>query len=312
MIMILTKEVEVCPSGKMIQYYIDKGYDAKWHVSMLVNVEDLSEDSHIDIEASCDYCGRVTSNISYRRYCKTIKKFGKYACTECSSIHKKKGCMQKYGCENPTQDPEIRAKQVETLMEHYGVDSPLKNKDILQKAIQTLRCNFGVDVPTQSTKIKEKSANSYYKYSSQKCSKQQLYLFNLYNTDNNANLNFPISCYNADICFTEEKLVCEYDGGGHDLPIRLGSMTQEEFNRREIIRRYVLKKDGYRTMRIMSKRDRLPSDEILIKMLIYTKEYFSNYPEHSWIEFHIDTSTVCNAEQRDGVFFDYGKLRKIK
>lgn len=310
--MILTKEVEVCPSGKAIQYYIDKGYDAKWRVALSVNIEDLSEESHINIEAACDYCGKAISNISYRRYCKTIRKFGKYACIECSSIHKKKGCIQKYGCENPTQDPDIRQKQVESLKAHYGVDSPFKSEEILQRAIQTFRCNFGVDNPLQSIEVKEKSANSYYKHSSQKCSKQQLYIFNLYNADNNVILNFPISYYNADICFTEENLVCEYDGGGHDLLVKLGSVTQEEFDRREIIRHVVLKKEGYKTMKIVSKKDRLPSDEILILMLMYTKEYFKNYPEHSWIEFNIDTSTVYNAEQKDGVFFDYGNLRKIK
>ena len=310
--MILTKEVEVCPSGKSIQYYIDKGYDAKWRVTIPVSVEDLSEESHINIEASCDYCGKVVSNISYRRYCKTIKKFGKYACSECSSIHKKIGCIQKYGCENPTQNPEIRAKQVETLIKNYGVDSPFRSEEILQRAIQTLRCRFGVDNPRYSDEIKEKSAKSYYKDSSQKCSKQQLYLFNLYNMDNNANLNFPISCYNADICFTEEKLVCEYNGGGHDLSVKFGSMTQEEFNRREMIRRIVLKKEGYKIIKILSKRDRLPCDEILTQMLIYARQYFSDYPEHSWIEYNIDASIVRNAEHKDGVFFDYGKLRKIK
>lgn len=310
--MILTKEVEVHPTGKMIQYYVDKGYDAKWRVPMLVDIEDLSEDSHVDIEVLCDYCGKEVSNISYRRYCSTIKKFGKYACSECSSIHKKIGCIQKYGCENPTQNPEIRAKQVETLVRHYGVDSPLRSEEILQRAIQTFRCRFGVDNPLYSDEIKEKSAKSFYKYSSQKCSKQQLYLFNLYNTDNNANLNFPVSCYNADICFTENKLVCEYDGGGHNLPIKLGSMTQEEFQRREIIRHRIFKDAGYQTMTIVSERDLLPSDEILIKMLMHTKQYFSDYQEHSWIEYNIDTSTVRNAERKDGVFFDYGDLRKIK
>ena len=65
-------------------------------------------------------------------------------------------------------------------------------------------------------------------------------------------------------------------------------------------------------MRIISLKDKLPSDEILLQMLSEAKQYFFDYPNHSWIEFNIDTSTVRNAEQKDGVFFDYGKLRKIK
>ena len=65
-------------------------------------------------------------------------------------------------------------------------------------------------------------------------------------------------------------------------------------------------------MRIISSKDKLPSDEILLQMLSEAKQYFSDYPNHSWIEFNIDTSTVRDAEQKDSVFFDYGKLRNIK
>lgn len=65
-------------------------------------------------------------------------------------------------------------------------------------------------------------------------------------------------------------------------------------------------------MHIISATDFLPSDEILLQMLDYTKQYFSDYPNHSWIEFNIDSSTVRNAEQKEGSFFNYGDLRKIK
>ena len=64
-------------------------------------------------------------------------------------------------------------------------------------------------------------------------------------------------------------------------------------------------------MRIISSDDKLPTDEILLSMLFKTKQYFSNYPNHSWIEYNIDTSIVRNAEYKDGVFFDFGKLQKI-
>ena len=64
-------------------------------------------------------------------------------------------------------------------------------------------------------------------------------------------------------------------------------------------------------MRIISTSDLLPSDTILLQMLTKAKEYFSTYPQHSWYEFNIDTSLVYNAEHKEGVFFDYGELRKI-
>ena len=46
-------------------------------------------------------------------------------------------------------------------------------------------------------------------------------------------------------------------------------------------------------------------------MLDQAKEYFST-TNHTWIEYDIDTSTMRNAEHKDGVYYEYGKLRKIK
>lgn len=58
--------------------------------------------------------------------------------------------------------------------------------------------------------------------------------------------------------------------------------------------------------------DKLPSDQVLLQMLSDAKSYFSLYPNHSWIEFNLSTSTVRNAEHKDGIPYDYGSLRTIK
>ena len=47
-------------------------------------------------------------------------------------------------------------------------------------------------------------------------------------------------------------------------------------------------------------------------MLQDARNYFSDYPNHSWIEFNIDTSIVRNAENKNGAPYDFGTLRKIK
>ena len=64
-------------------------------------------------------------------------------------------------------------------------------------------------------------------------------------------------------------------------------------------------------MKIISSKDLLPSDEILLQMLSDAKQYFSDYQNHSWIEFDIDNSVIRNAENKNGVSYDFGKLRKI-
>jgi hypothetical protein len=63
-------------------------------------------------------------------------------------------------------------------------------------------------------------------------------------------------------------------------------------------------------MTIISSKDKLPSDEILLQMLDKAVNYF-NSTTHSWIEFDIDNFTYRNA-QEGTVSYDYGKLRKIK
>ena len=44
---------------------------------------------------------------------------------------------------------------------------------------------------------------------------------------------------------------------------------------------------------------KVPSRDLL-QILEETRQYFSQYPNHSWIEFSIDTSVMRNAEYKDG------------
>ena len=124
-------------------------------------------------------------------------------------------------------------------------------------------------------------------------------------------LNYPISYYNADIYLSNDNFVIEYDGGGHDLNVRLGHLTQNEFNQKEIIRDNIIKRNGYKQMKIISSTDKLPSDDVLLKMLSDTRQYFIDYPNHSWIEFNVDNSTVRNAENKNGISYEFGNLRRI-
>ena len=107
-------------------------------------------------------------------------------------------------------------------------------------------------------------------------------------------------------------MVCEYDGGGHFLNVITGKITEGEHLKKEIVRFSVIKKEGYKQMRIISLKDELPSDQILFQMLSEARNYFLKYPNHSWIEFDIDLSIVRNAEYKDGFRYDYGELRTIK
>lgn len=113
--------------------------------------------------------------------------------------------------------------------------------------------------------------------------------------------------------YDESNNLCiEYDGGGHFLEIEIGKVSQEEFDNKELVREKMIRQEGCKIIRIISRKDNLPSDEILLQMLSDAKQYFSDYPEHSWINFDIDNGIVRNAEHKDGSPYFYGELRKIK
>lgn len=220
--------------------------------------------------------------------------------------------LKHWGYEYASQSPEVKQQTKETNLRKYNVEWTLQNKEIKEKAKQTCVQIYGYENPFQSPDIKEKIRQTLYKKGITPTSTQQIYIYNLYNYNNDAELNYPCKFYNLDICFLEEKLAVEIDFSGHNLKVKLGGITQEEFDKKQMYRDIFLKKEGYKIMHIVSSKDYLPSDEILLQMLKYTRKYFSEYPNHSWVQFNVDTSTVRNAEQKEGSFFDYGELRKIK
>lgn len=420
--MLLTKEVEVKPNGKMIQYYIDKGYNAKYNKPLIIKIEDLSICSTVMIDVECDYCGKVKSMryVDYNTQTKNGTK--KCCCLDCAHLKFEESMIEKYGYKTALQVPEIknkfkttnqkkygsnspagnkmvREKQKRTLMARYGVEHPNQSKEILDKVKQTnlerygyenpllnpdvqlkikqtnferygvenvflnkeirdkrdatLMLNFGTLYPLQNEecfeKLKTTNIEKYgvenvsqleetkqkvrqtnlekYGYEHQmqspeflekwflkngsdfvRTSKQQRYLCHLYN----GILNYPFKCFALDIYLPDDKLDVEFDGSGHRMSITFGSVTEEEFENKELYRNIAIKREGYKQMRIISSSDLLPSDQILLQMLQDTRQYFSDYPNHSWIEFNIDSFTIRNAEHKDGISYDYGELRAIK
>ena len=218
-------------------------------------------------------------------------------------------CIEKYGVEHFAQSQQIKDKKATTNLERYGVEYISQVYKFKEKQRQSLFKHYGVENPMHSEELKQRLVNTMYKNGSQKSSKQQRYLHNIYSGE----LNYPIKYFDVDICLLDEKITIEYDGSGHNLPVKFNKMTQEEFDQREIMRFNVLKREGYKQMRIISRKDLLPSDEILLQMLSIAREYFST-TNHSWINFDIDNSIMINVKNKDtnGIFFDYGKLRKIK
>ena len=166
--------------------------------------------------------------------------------------------LSRYGCKYVFQNREKYDKFKATMIKRYGVDNPTKNKEILNRAIKN-------------------TISSFYKNGTGPSSKQQRHICNLLN----GKLNYPVDKCLLDIAFPDEMIYIEYDGGGHDLSVKFGNLTKEQFNAKEMKRQYYLSSLGWKLIRIKCNNDKLPSDDIIIKKINDAKTSLNNNPS-SW------------------------------
>lgn len=246
---------------------------------------------------------------------KTVKKkYGVNNVFQNSEIKQKirESCIEKYGVDNPQKSEQIRNKTENTCLMRYGVKTPLQSEKVKQKQIQTVLDKYGVENIMQSKKhmesalkkTRQTSIELYGVYPASKsesiknkirttfvsshnvgdipASKNQIHLCNLYH----GILNFPTKYYFLDILL-ENNIYCEYDGSGHNLNVILGHLTQEEFDRKEIIRYKTLKSSGLKMFKIVHKGKKLPDDEKLLHIKQLATQLLSN-TDNNWVVFDID------------------------
>jgi len=233
----------------------------------------------------------------------------------------------KYNCDYPMQNQDIKNKAIETNLKNYNVEFVLSSDVIKEKIEQTNLERYGFKSAIQSQVVKDKIAQTNLdrygsinpmqnkevsakvratlnKNRTAPCSSQQKYIHSIIGGE----LNHPYYNASLDIAFPEEKIYCEYDGGGHCLNIKLGHLTQEEFDKKQRNRWYSLFRSGWKEIRIISTQDLIPSDQKLLEILTYARIYLNQ--NHHYIKFDIDNSKIINSQ---GEFpYDYGELRKIK
>ena len=235
-------------------------------------------------------------------------------------------CLTKYGVTHSSRIPGIQEKKKQTWLTNYGVDNPFKNKEIQQKCKSTLLANYGVDSPFKSEtirakqritvqarygtdnvakleEVKQKIAKTLYTNNNGPCSKQQKYIRDLIGGE----LNYPVGSCRLDIAFPEDKIYFEYDGGGHELSVKLGSVTPEEFKTAAFRRRMFLYRKGWKKICLISRKDFLPSDERLLSIL---SKAITTLKERSWVSFDIDKSEIQTSQYK--ATFDFGELQKVR
>jgi hypothetical protein len=286
----------------------------------------LSDDSTPNKKDSCYEC------ISLKRKDSDLLIYGVAHTTQLDSTKEKmkQSNLKNWGVEFASQSDIIMTKIINTNLERYGVKCILQDETFKNKIRNTTISRYGVSHYSKTDKSKEnyklksldkygvdhpmknklisdkvqlKRINTLYKNGTAPCSLAQLYLFYLIG----GNLNYPVNYYNLDIAFPYRMEYVEWDGSGHDMNLKLGQISEEKYNSKALKRWYSLKSRGWKEIRIISLKDRLPENNIVYNIISVAREYLNT--GHSWIKFDIDSNKVINSL---GSFdFDYGKLRRI-
>lgn len=303
--MLLEQTLHIKPPNNNIGYYKNLGYIPDEHGYIDVDVHDLQPKSTRKVKCKCDYCGEII-DVVYANYKTSIKKVvPKTACKKCIPQKRAECNLINYGHENPSQFPGYLEAIQKTNLERYGKPYYMQTEEYKKRYVNTVQKKYGCDNVSQVKEIREKVVNTFFKNNSIKSSRQQRYICNLYN----GILNYPIGIYSADILINNN-IIVEYNGGGHSLDVKVGNITEEERKNKDLRRYYALKKQGYKMITIVSNKDYIPNDDILLYMKDIGVELLKQEDCH-WVEFNIDENKMRHSLNHDGASFNFGKLKRI-
>lgn len=89
-------------------------------------------------------------------------------------------------------------------------------------------------------------------------------------------MNYPVDRCLLDIAFPDEKIYIEYNGGGHDLRVKLGQLSQKDFDIKEMKRQYFLKTKGWKLIKIISEKDYVLERNELVRLINNKKQELKN------------------------------------
>lgn len=132
--MLLTKEIDIKIKQPNIKYYLNLGYEVKHNDIIKIKTEQLPNFSREIVDVKCDVCGKE-KKVKYFVYYKNYIKYNIYTCSQkCCQIKINKTNNDKYGCDRPIQNKDIREKLENTNFEKYGVIISSQNIDVIEKS----------------------------------------------------------------------------------------------------------------------------------------------------------------------------------
>ena len=241
---------------------------------------------------------------------------------------KKNTCQSHFKCDWPFQNKEVREKSKQTWLKNYGVDYPFKSsiiqdkaketwqenygenienpfqlESVKEKSKQTWLKNYGVDNPMKNEEIKNKALDSFQFNGTGPCSRAQRYV----NYILNGTLNKRICGSLADIYMEKENIVIEHDGSGHFLgDIMNGNkIPTKESLLYEKEREDKIINNGYRMIRFIANKDRIPSDEVILNLIEGFKK-----SDFKVVRINFEEG-VIEKDCEEKWYCDFGELRKI-
>ncbi len=221
-----------------------------------------------------------------------LKRYGVTSTSQLESVKEKVVVTnrERFGCDYPMQTQEFQNRIIETSLKKYGVPRPTMNKDVQEKVAKTNIERYGYENPFASPEIRKRINETKYSNGTQTSSRQQKYFCDILN----GKLNYPFKKYFIDIALPEEKIAVEYNGGGHDLSVKLGYITPSLFKRNEFYRKKQLYSEGWRIITLISLKNKILSEEDTIKIFNFALETFNN--GRHWIEVFIDEDKIINSQ----------------
>lgn len=324
--MLIIEEVEVKWSGNNRKHYERKGYIYTGHrTSLMVKNTDLSKGSHAKVRVLCDYCKTETMTRAYKTHilqstkpivdkdcckaCRPLKMqesnlitYGTSWITQTENFKEKSKAtnLERYGAEYYQSTEEYREKSIATHLERYGVEYTFQHQVFVEKREKTFMLNYGVNNPMKSPIIQQKIIQTLYKNGTAPSSSQQNHIHSLVGGE----LNYPEDRIWLDIAFTEDKIYLEYDGGGHDLQVKLKKLTQDEFDAKERKRSFFLRRRGWKEIRIITTTDKLPEDFVIVNFVDKARSFLIDENIYS-IQLNLDTKNIIINYNKEFTFDEF-------
>ena len=217
----------------------------------------------------------------------------------------KKTCQLHHGVDNPSQSQEIKNKKIETCRKHWGVDYPFQSDEVRSKTAETLKEKYGESIIniSQVEEIKNKALDSFQFNGTGPSSRAQRYINHILN----GTLNKHICGSLVDIYIEKENIIIEHDGSGHFLgDIMNGNKTPtKESLLYEKEREYKIINNGYRMIRFIANKDRIPSDEVILNLIEELKN-----SDFKVIRINFEEGTI-EKDYNEKSCYVFGELRKI-